>query len=462
MKNWIKKNWQSIKEWLEKNLFLLTCLVSLILIGLVTLFTFLLCLGFGFDFIKALGYVALAPFVVYGAYIAGNRWKNDSKSLENESEKLENDREQLANTIFSGAIAHLGHEQKSIRMGGVYTLLELTQKNKQYTKKIFEVLNYHIVSQSNQEEKEKTKKEEYKISTEVQTILDLLFRNEESFKGLIANLTGADLQNANLTEVDLQNADLSKTILIKTDLQNADLTEADLQNANLTKANLQNADLTEADLQNANLTKAKLQNANLTETRLQNADLRKAILTKTNLQNADLTGTDLQNADLTEVDLQNANLTEADLQNANLREADLQNANLTEADLQGANLTEADLQNANLTEANLQNADLRKAILTKINLQNANLAGTIFPYYWVTEVEADYDFKLEPITEAELNNYRKNRVILVVKDYADVDEFIKLNQFDKLNELSKEFINQEGINFYDAVKIQRILEYPPS
>ncbi len=388
MKNWIKKKLQLIKEWIEKNLFLLTFLVSLILIGLVTLFTFLLCLGFGFDFIKALGYVALAPFVVYGAYIAGNRWKNDSKKLENdskrlendskklenESQKLKNDREQLDNTIFSGAIAHLGHEQKSVRMGGVYTLLELAHKNESYKEKIFKTLNYHIVDQSNQDfknhqktqEKKEKRQEEYSTSTEVQTILDLLFRNEESFKGFIANLRNAKLHGADLRD-----------------------------------ANLQEAKLTGAKLQGAWLIGANLQGANLTGANLQGADLRRA-------------------------------------------------------NLHGTELEWANFQGANLGGANLQGADLWNA-----NLQEANLWGAVVPNDWVKQIKNPQGLKPEPIAKNEIKDYKEYEVILAVANNADVYEFMKLDLPSELNKLSKEFINQEGINFYKADDIHKILQKPP-
>ncbi len=247
MRKWLKENW----------LFLITLIIDIILV--VGFFMFYCKYNPNWQtdasFFRTLGYLFLAPFVVYGAYIAGNRWKNDSK-------KLENDREQLYNTIFSGAIAHLGHEQKSVRMGGVYTLLELAQKNSEYKKKIFEVLNYHIVSQTNQdfENHQKTQakenqeeKEKHKTSTEVQNILNLLFMNKENVKwfkdlGLEANLMGADLQGAFLSKAYLKGANI-----VNINLQGVYLTDSNLQETFLMGANLQNADLENANLQRARI-----------------------------------------------------------------------------------------------------------------------------------------------------------------------------------------------------------------
>ncbi len=343
----IKKIWLFIKslikkilKWIAEHALLVAFVVALIFVILVINAPFVLnYFGFKFkfefkpdnhnffDLIEALGYVALAPFVVYGAYIAGNRWKNDSK-------KLENDREQLDNTIFSGAITHLGHEQKSVRMGGVYTLVELAKKNSEYKEKIFEVLNYHIVSQSSQyfekhqktqEEKEKTNKKEYTTSTEVQAILDLLFRNEESFQGLIANLINAKLHGAD---------------------------------------------------------------------------------------------------------------------------------KLWSTSFQGANLTGANLTGANLQRANLIGANLQEAKLTGAKLQEAWLYGAIVPNDWVKQIKNPQGLKPEPIAKNEIKNYGRNEVILAVTDDVNVYEFMKLDLPSKLNELSKEFINQEGINFYKVTDIR--------
>ena len=93
---------------------------------------------------------------------------------------------------------------------------------------------------------------------------------EVLFDGDVANLRGANLQNAYLRDANLQSANL----------QNANLTGAYLRDANLTGAYLRDANLQSANLQNAYLRGANLQGANL-----QNAYLRGA-----NLQGANLTG----------------------------------------------------------------------------------------------------------------------------------------------------------------------------
>ena len=91
-------------------------------------------------------------------------------------------------------------------------------------------------------------------------------------------------------------------------------------------ANLRGADLQDADLRNTNLRGADLQQADL-----QNSYLQQAYLRGADLQQADLRGAGLQDADL-----RNTNLRGADLQRADLQDADLRGADLQQACLEGA------------------------------------------------------------------------------------------------------------------------------
>ena len=177
-----------------------------------------------------------------------------------------------------------------------------------------------------------------------------------TFDDWLADLSGADLQEANLTGAILSQVNLTRANLTRATLNRANLQEARLTSVNLSSAKLVSADLRQAILENASLTGAELGNANFSQANLQNARLSKtsaidaqfslANLSKSNWQGADMTGANffranLQNADLSAAKLLGANLNQAKLQNANLR-----NVDLSAADLQGANVDGADFRGA--------------------------------------------------------------------------------------------------------------------
>jgi uncharacterized protein YjbI with pentapeptide repeats len=125
-------------------------------------------------------------------------------------------------------------------------------------------------------------------------------------KGVIVDLSDADLRGAdlggdNMYGADLSHANLSGTDLRGADLDGAELANADLSNADLSNAHLRSADLVSADLSNDNLSKTDLSNAVLGKANLKGDDLRSTNLVGADLGSADLTGATIGNAQLQQV-----------------------------------------------------------------------------------------------------------------------------------------------------------------
>ncbi len=280
----------------------------------------------------------------------------------------ENTEQGLRQERLKNAIEHLGNEKDSVRLGGAYELFHLAKDAKEDVKELrqtaLDILCTHIRWTTS--ENEYQEKHESKPSEEIQSLLTLLFvQEQEVFKGLQINLQGSWLNGA-----DLYGARLEKAILIG----------ARLQKTNLEKANLQRGNLVRARLREANLSKACLQGATLTEARLQKTDLIRACLQRGNLvraylQDADLDSAYLQGTDLREAQLQEANLNSAHLQGAVFYKAHLQRAVLVQAHLQGAIFYQAHLQGAILADTHLQGAYLRGAQLHEADVAGARLQG---------------------------------------------------------------------------------------
>ena len=156
---------------------------------------------------------------------------------------------------FKNAIEHLGYESVSVRLGGIYALHHIAQDEVNYRVRVFEILCAHI--------RETTVDESYKQrssvpggaynmpTVEIQSILDLLFVSETGkkiYKGIQANLQGADLQGAVLGY-----ANLEKALLLGADLHGATLMSANLKEAAIYSVDLKYTTFFDADLEGAGI-----------------------------------------------------------------------------------------------------------------------------------------------------------------------------------------------------------------
>ena len=145
-----------------------------------------------------------------------------------------------------------------------------------------------------------------------------------------------------------------------------------------------------ADLCGANLSGTNLYGVNLSKADLRDAILNGANLCGANLSNADLSYTDLGNADLRGADLGNSDLHNADLSGATLSGAYLYGVNLSKADLRDAKLDWADLRSANLSNANLRYANMRDAHLGKTILDGVKYNECTSFFALVCPEEGDF------------------------------------------------------------------------
>ncbi len=200
---------------------------------------------------------------------------------------------------FNAATTHLGNDRVSVRIAAFYDFCRLAtiESEPDLRKHIFDILCAHLRQTTKHKDyalefldnKETT---EIKPTEEVQSLLNILFKDNFLFDGLVANLEetnlqGADLQNANLRKANLRKANLQKAHLRKANLQKADITDAnlqeakmwlvDLQKANLQKANLHKTEILYADLRGAHLC-LKIPEMKFSPEESRNANLQKAIL----------------------------------------------------------------------------------------------------------------------------------------------------------------------------------------
>lgn len=166
---------------------------------------------------------------------------------------------------FARGVELLGNTSESARTGAAYNLFFLAKEfPEEYSKPVFEILCSHIRTKTNEEEYQS--KYKYSCSNEIQTTIDLLFKNHKDkhpFLGYKANLrksllVGCDFINAHLVEANLERANLQEAYLSYTHLERANLQRADLFYASLSRAHLEGANLQGVNLERADLEGVKL------------------------------------------------------------------------------------------------------------------------------------------------------------------------------------------------------------
>ena len=279
--NWLKKQWDCLKNCFYKHRVL-----SFRILYLVIAFLFGLGLSslgiwwihhicFNSDFVYKASKKLLTErnwLIITGLPVAFCLWLFRTKDRKDQIEKTQ---ENIQASLLSNSLTLLASDDPKARKVGLVQLLQLRNKERVY-------------------------KDQIDIATPG------------------TNLQKAHLVKADLRNAQLQDADLEGAYLQNTDLQDADLRGANLQNTDLRDTVLKGANLKGAYLGGSQLKNKYLRGFNLQGTKLQRADLRRANLQEANLEGACLEKTNLQGADLQSADLRNAYLRDANLRGADV------------------------------------------------------------------------------------------------------------------------------------------------
>jgi uncharacterized protein YjbI with pentapeptide repeats len=334
---------------------------------------------------------------------------------ERHKEQTDADRQRRLTEGYSRAVAQLASEKIEERVGGIYTLEQISQESQSRYWPVMETLTAFVRERSQRNERERTaislqeriSKRAYFLweekgrrqgsdftqtaealeklgdppATDITAALTVIRRrSEQSRDREISNKWILDLSGAILKRADLQGVHLEGANLVGAHLVGGNLSRAHLAKARLGEAHLEGSALVEAHLAGANLTGAHLEKANLRRAHLTGADFEAAHLQEAELQSADLeganlTGAHLQGADLRRAHLEGADLVGAHLEGAFLRQAHLERVDFARARLEGAFLTHSHLNGALLLDTHFEGADFEGADLGGVDLLRAHLGG---------------------------------------------------------------------------------------
>ena len=212
---------------------------------------------------------------------------------------------------FKDGVEQLGREKASVRQGGAHALFHLALKDEGLRASVAGVLCAHIRETTSDKDYQEQNKD--KPSTEVQSLLRLLFttetvdegRLEKFWQGITPDLSGgyfcgmklrsarfqgAELDSARFHGASLSDAQFHGASLSDAQFHGAFLWEAQFQGANVGGGEFYGASLSEAQFQGANLEDAKFQGASLEDAKFQGASLSAAKFQRAKLRGGQFQG----------------------------------------------------------------------------------------------------------------------------------------------------------------------------
>lgn len=281
--------------------------------------------------------------------------------LKNQEELLGVQTRREIDDRFHSAIALLGNSETSARTGAIYSLYHLAIESEKYRKQIAEILCSHIRSKT--EENAYREKHNSKPSNEIQTAIDVLFKNSESLQGLYVQFTGNSLPQANLFESYLVGANFARAHCQGVSFDGAHCNEADFQGANC-----QEASFVGTYCQKAWFDHAQCQRAKFKESFCQ-----KAIFFQAQCQRTSFEGAQCQKAQFLNAQCQKTSFISAECYGMQCMDSQFQMANFEYALCQGGNFMRSNFQRANFINANFQGANFART-----GCQGANFGGAKF------------------------------------------------------------------------------------
>ena len=246
------------------------------------------------------------------------RLRNQDKQVAHQIRKETDDR-------FTTAVKLLGSTEASARAGAIYSLYQLfvDDKENKYRAQIAQILCSHIRTKTQEPEYQKNHKD--RPSSEIQTTIDLLFREEKSDMGIYcrkeiveqkgfptANLRGAYLRRANFWGAHCERADFNEVHCERARFEEAyckwtGFQAAHCEGANFLSANCESIDFEDAHCEGAIFYGAYCEGAIFYSAHCEGADFELAHCEKADFQNASFEATNFLHVNAEDANFQDAN-----------------------------------------------------------------------------------------------------------------------------------------------------------
>jgi uncharacterized protein YjbI with pentapeptide repeats len=242
-------------------------------------------------------FIYLKRLIIQNQLIVEQQTQNKTLSTQitNQENQLKLQFESNLDQRFASAIETLGNLGESARTGAIYSLYHLASEHEKYRQTVIDILCSHIATITREAIYQKNNQKEPSI--EIQTIIDLLFKENG-----IYYLHYKKLNNPKLKSTFLRGADFSKSFCHFISFYKSDIAYANFKFASCVKCNFNNTYLLETDFMLANLF-----SSNIEESKCYKTCFRSTIISSCSLNKSYCIGCDLSNAICIESDTTKTN-----------------------------------------------------------------------------------------------------------------------------------------------------------
>jgi hypothetical protein len=230
---------------------------------------------------------------IFGFIFIYQRLEKQQKQIDIQIDQLTIQINHRIDDRFNSAISLLGSSETSARTGAIYALHELAIEEEKYRRQIAQIMCSHIRSKTDETEYKDTHSE--RPSNEIQTTIDLLFKEKGLYGQEFARVVGfpkANLSHAYLMGANFGDALCRGAIFWKAECQGAVFMLAQCQGANFGDAQCQGAYFWKSQCQGTIFKSAQCQDTNFGDAQCQGANFMDA-----ELQGRGLTSVECQGAD---------------------------------------------------------------------------------------------------------------------------------------------------------------------
>ncbi len=348
--------------------------------------------------------------ILYSLYLAYKRAKATDKGLElqaeainKQSEQLELSRKGQVNDRFKNAIEHLGNDKQPIILGGVVELHQIAKEEKEkYAAVVFNILTSYLRSVL----KVDIPRDDNFSSTVPQTIIDFLFRGNDSYlyDGLKANLAHCNFLALDINESNFNYADFGFSLMpmniVDVSFENAKFGRANFTVTNIVNTKFNNAEFhdtifIQSEIKNSDFLRAKLSTQIFINTRFFDCAFSLSNIYSSNFLLCHFENTYFIRAELLSVNFWGCNFVNADFSdNPHFSKVDFLSSGFSETTF-GSQCFECNFSGVRLKYHfnYIQPEDLKENINRPVNNDGIKeLPGNIFlNCRWETFTQNDYD-----------------------------------------------------------------------
>ena len=342
------------------------------------------------DFWATMKFAIEVTIAVVALVFFYRRLRNQDKQVAHQIRKETDDR-------FTTAVNLLGSAEASARTGAIYSLYQLfiDEGGEKYRPQIAQILCSHIRTKTQEPEYQKDHKD--RPSSEIQTTIDLLFKDVGGNKGIYCreDIVGRkDFPIANLQHAYLCGADFGEACCERVDFERAYCREAYFNGANCKEAKFWFADCMRINFGNAHCERANFWSANCEEAEFSVADCR---------------GIDFQEAHCEVANFMCANCREASFLGSHCEGADFEESHCEGADFKYAHCVGASFEYAHCERADFERTHCMGANFSGVYCQDADFQDGDFRGSYALKDNTDYSSAAERIKgrvgkETELEN----------------------------------------------------------